>query len=217
MNKRALFVAGGWTGHEPVATAELFADLLTQAGYETEISDTLDSLIDVDQRDDLDLIVPVWTMDTIDEAPLKSLMRAVEQGVGLAGWHGGMADAFRNSPPYQFMVGAQWVAHPGDIIEYSVQIHDDTHPITAGLGDFTMHSEQYYMHVDSSNQVLVTTTFDDRYHDWIAGTVMPVAYTRRWGQGRVAYCSLGHVLTDFDVPQAREIVRRGLLWASGSL
>jgi type 1 glutamine amidotransferase len=77
-----------------------------------------------------------------------------------------------------------------------------------------MHSEQYYMHVDPSNQVLATTTFSDEFHDWIAGTVMPVVWTRRWGAGRVFYSSLGHVAADFDVPEAKEIVRRGLLWAS---
>jgi type 1 glutamine amidotransferase len=142
------------------------------------------------------------------------LQAAVRGGVGLAGWHGGMADAFRDNTDYQFMVGGQWVAHPGNIIDYRVDIGNHTHPITAGLAGFAMHSEQYYMHVDPNNQVLATTTFDGTHAAWTAGTVMPVAWTRQWGAGRVAYCSLGHVLKDFDVPEAREIVKRGLLWAS---
>ena len=90
--------------------------------------------------------------------------------------------------------------------------HDD--PITAGLQDFRMHSEQYYMHVDPSNEVLATTTFDSPNYPWVNGTAMPVAWKRVWGQGRVFYTSLGHVAKDFDVPEAREIVRRGMLWAS---
>jgi hypothetical protein len=112
------------------------------------------------------------------------------------------------------MVGGQWVAHPGNIIDYTVQITDHSHPITAGLKNFAMHSEQYYMHVDPSNEILATTTFNGDHAPWIAGTVMPVVWTRRWGAGKVFYCSLGHVLRDFDVSEAREIVRRGLLWAA---
>jgi len=160
-----------------------------------------------------DLISQVFTMSTISTEQLNGLLEAIVNGTGFAGWHGGLADAFRNSVEYQFMVGGQWVAHPGNIIDYAVQISDHDEPITSGLNDFKMHSEQYYLHVDPSNKVLATTTFDGTYLDWIDGVVMPVAWTRRWGKGRVFYCSLGHVAADFDVPEAREIVRRGLIWA----
>ena len=214
MPKKALFLAGGWDGHEPHLTAGLFAGLLQASGYDTHISDTLDILLDTAYLATLDLIVPVWTMSEIKPDQLKGLLQAVQSGVGLGGWHGGMADAFRNSTDYQFMVGGQWVAHPGGIIDYTVQISDHDHPITAGLNDFAMRSEQYYMHVDPSNQVLATTTFSAEHAGWIGGTVMPVVWTRPYGAARVFYCSLGHVLKDFDVPEAREIVRRGLHWAT---
>jgi len=214
MAKKALFIAGGWDGHEPFDTANLFAGILQEEGYETEVSDTLDALLDSTKLSDLSLIVPVWTMGTIEKEQLNGMIEAVQSGVGLAGWHGGMADSFRNSTEYHFMVGAQWVAHPGNIIHYEVNITNNEHPITEGIADFKMHSEQYYMHLDPSNEVLATTTFNADYHDWIAGTVMPVTYTRQWGKGKVAFSSVGHVLSDFDVPEAREIVKRGLLWAS---
>ena len=138
----------------------------------------------------------------------------MDSGVGFGGWHGGMGDSFRNHPDYQFIVGGQWVAHPGGVIDYRVNITNHADPITAGLEDFDMHSEQYYMHVDPSNEVLATTTFDGEILPWIKGTVMPVAWKRQWGAGKVFYSSLGHVAKDFDVPEAREIVRRGLLWAA---
>ena len=214
MSKKALFLAGGWQGHEPQLTAALFAGILEAEGYQTEIADTLDVLLDQEKLAGLSLIVPVWTMSKISEDQLKGLLTAIREGVGIGGWHGGMADSFRDSPEYQFMVGGQWIAHPGKIIDYTVQIKDREHPITEGLDDFAMHSEQYYMHVDPSNEVLATTTFSGEYIPWIDGVVMPVVWTRCWGLGRVFYSSLGHVLKDFDVPEAREIVRRGLLWAS---
>jgi type 1 glutamine amidotransferase len=125
-----------------------------------------------------------------------------------------MAVAFRNNPNYQFMVGGQWVAHPGNIIDYEVNIVKDDDPIMAGLDDFQMHSEQYYMHIDPSNEVLATTTFSGEYCPWIASTVMPVVWKRRWGEGRVFYSSLGHVAADFEVEEVRTITQRGLLWAS---
>jgi type 1 glutamine amidotransferase len=178
------------------------------------VSDTLDVYLDPDKLTALDLIVPVWTMGTITREQEQGLLAAVQGGVGIAGWHGGMGDSFRNNVDYQFMVGGQWVVHPGGVIDYEVNITDHDDPITAGLSDFKMHSEQYYMHVDPSNQVLATTTFGGDHAPWIAGCVMPVAWKRMWGQGRVFFCSLGHVAQDFDVPEAREIVRRGMLWAT---
>jgi type 1 glutamine amidotransferase len=212
--KSALFVWGGWEGHEPKQCVDIFAPFLREQGYQVEISDTLDSYLDSNKMQSLDLIVQVYTMSTITREQEEALLNAIVSGVGFAGWHGGMADAFRNNPNYQFMVGGQWVAHPGNIIDYEVNIinHDD--PITAGLSDFKMHSEQYYMHVDPANEVLATTTFSDEHCPWIKGVVMPVVWKKRFGAGKVSYASVGHVAKDFDVPEAREIVKRGMLWAT---
>ncbi len=209
----ALMVWGGWEGHEPEKCVQIFAPLLRAHGYEVEISDTLDSYLDTERMQALDLIVQVWTMGTITKEQEAGLLAAVKSGVGFAGWHGGQADSFRNNTEYQFMVGGQWVAHPGNIIDYRVNIINHQDEITTGLEDFDMHTEQYYMHVDPSNEVLATTTFTGEHAFWIEGTVMPVVWKRRYGTGRVFHCSLGHQARDFDVPEAREIVRRGLIWA----
>ena len=212
--KRALIVWGGWPGHEPKQCADVFGPLLQSKGYDVEVSDTLDTYLDVDKMRALDLIVPIWTMGTISNEQEAALLDAVKSGVGIAGWHGGMADAYRNNVKYQWMVGGQWVSHPDGICDYEVNIIDHNDPITRGLGDFKMHSEQYYMHVDPSNKVLATTTFHSPAAPWIEGVVMPVVWKRAWGLGRVFYSSLGHVAKDFDVPEAREIQMRGMLWAS---
>jgi len=115
------------------------------------------------------------------------------------------------------MVGGQWVAHPGGIIDYEVNIIDHEDPITAGLSDFKMHSEQYYMHVDPIVEVLATTSFSAEHASWIEGVVMPVVWKKMYGKGRVFYTSLGHLAKDFDVPEARTIVQRGMLWAARCL
>lgn len=212
--KKALMVCGGWDGHEPFQCAEVFAPILQGSGYEVEVADTLDVYLEEEKMLAQDLVVPIWTMGTITGDQCKGLLAAVQSGVGIAGWHGGMADSFRDNVTYQFMVGGQWVAHPGGIIDYEVNITNHDDPITAGLDDFKMHSEQYYMQIDPSNEVLATTTFNGETNPWIDGSVIPVVWKRVWGAGRVSYCSLGHVAADFDVPEAREIVRRGMLWAS---
>lgn len=215
--KKALMVWGGWDGHEPEKCVRLFAPLLEAAGFAVTISDSLDVYLDAGFLAGLDVIVPCWTMGTITKEQESGLLTAVSNGVNIAGWHGGMGDSFRNNTNYQWMVGGQWVAHPGDIIDYTVNItrHDD--PITQGLSDFRMHTEQYYMHVDPSNEVLATTTFNTEIAPWVNGCVMPVVWKRMWGHGRVFYSSLGHKAHDFDVPEAREIQRRGILWAAGAL
>lgn len=212
--KKALIVWGGWPGHEPEPCANLFAPILRGLDFEVEVSNTLDTYLDQAKMQALSLIVPIWTMGAITKEQEKGLLDAVMSGVGLAGWHGGMGDSFRSNPTYQWMVGGQWVAHPDDIIEYQVNITNHTDPITAGLADFTMKSEQYYMHVDPSNEVLATTTFQTKSAPWVNGTVMPVVWKRRWGEARIFYSSLGHVASDFNVPEALEIQKRGMLWAS---
>ena len=214
MNKKALVVWGGWDGHEPKQCVDIFAPYLREQGYDVEISNTLDVYLDNAKLLALSLIVPVWTMGAITREQEAGLLGAVKSGVGIAGWHGGMGDSFRNNTEYQFMVGGQWVAHPGGVIDYDVNIIIHNDPITAGLPDFHIQSEQYYMHVDPSNEVLATTVFNGDHAPWINGAVMPVVWKRMWGAGRVFYTSLGHVAKDFNVPEARIIVQRGMMWAS---
>jgi type 1 glutamine amidotransferase len=214
MMKTALFVWGGWDGHEPKQCVDIFGPIMEKEGFKVTVCDTLDVYLDVDALRQFDLITQVWTMGEITRDQLKGLSDAVQSGVGFGGWHGGMGDSFRNSTDYQFIVGGQWVAHPGGVIDYRVNITNHTDPITTGLEDFDMHSEQYYMHVDPSNEVLATTTFNGKIVPGIDRTVMPVVWKRSWGAGKVFYASVGHVAKDFDVPEAREIVRRGLVWAA---
>jgi type 1 glutamine amidotransferase len=213
--KSALVVWGGWEGHEPKQCVDIFAPWLESQGFNVEVSHTLDAYLDLGKLKTLDLIVHIFTMSDIKPEQERNLEEAVKSGVGLAGWHGGLGDAHRSAVEYQFMVGGQWVAHPGGVIDYDVDITDPDDPVTKGLRRrFHMKSEQYFMHVDPGVDVLATTTFSGRHAPWIDGTVMPVVWKKLYGKGRVFYTSLGHVAADFDVPEARTIVQRGLLWAA---
>lgn len=214
---KAILFYGGWAGHEPARTSELFQKYLESKGFEVERTPSQEPLKDVERLKTFNLIVPVWTMGQLDPEAWKSIREAVFSGVGLGGWHGGMGDAFRDNTDYQYLCGGQWVAHPGGCTDYTVEIVKND-PITAGIpSEFPMHSEQYYMHTDPGNEVLAVTRFSGAFDPWIAGTVMPVAWKRRYGKGRVFYCSLGHVAADFAAEAPRELTGRGLLWAARAL
>ena len=214
--KKVIFVWGGWPGHEPEQCRDIFVPWMRSEGAEVKVFDNLDCYKDSVLMAETDLIVQIWTMGKIEKEQEKGLLDAIKRGVGIAGWHGGIGDSFRNNTEYQFMVGGQWVAHPGGVIHYDVNITDKNDPVTKGLNDFHMHSEQYYMHVDPNVKVLAMTTFNGDHAPWIDGAVMPVVWKKTYGEGRVFYSSLGHVAADFDVPEALEIMKRGIRWASVS-
>jgi type 1 glutamine amidotransferase len=214
--RKILYTYGGWKGHEPLQSLELFKPWLEKEGAIVEIFDNLDPYADAGYMKGLDLVIQVFTMATITNEQEKGLLKAVEAGCGVAGWHGGLCDSFRQNVAYQFMTGGQWVAHPGGVIDYSVQITDESDPVTSGLKEFNMHSEQYYLHVDPNMKVLATTRFSADHAPWIDGCTMPVAWKKMYGKGRVFYNSLGHVMKDFEVPEALEITKRGIKWASAS-
>ena len=118
--KRALIFRGGWEGHEPVQTSDMVAGELRKRGMEVEIFDQQECLLVPELETEYDVIIPVWTMGTLIPEASAALRKAVLNGVGLGGWHGGMCDAFREDTEYQFMTGGQWVAHPGNVIDYRV-------------------------------------------------------------------------------------------------
>ncbi len=211
--KKALIVWGGWDGHEPRQVAEILAGALEGEGFEVEVEDTLDAFLDVDRLKALDLIVPEWTMGEITGEQLKPMLAAVHSGVGIAGLHGGMGDAFRQQTEYQFMVGGQWVAHPGGAgVTYTVEIVRPEDPIVAGIEDFEVTSEQYYMHVDPNNEVLAVTVFPD-----YGPAGVPVVWKKMYGEGRVFYSSLGHNAEVAAREEPLTIMTRGMKWAARDL
>ncbi|UJW87073.1 ThuA domain-containing protein [Devosia sp. SL43] len=211
--KSALIVYGGWSGHDPEECAAIYRRWLHEDGFSVRMATETSAFADPSIHS-LSLIVPIFTMSTIEKGEVENLTKAVAGGVGLAGHHGGMSDAFRDAVDYQFMVGGQWVAHPGNIIDYTVDVADPLDPIMAGIKSFPYTSEQYYMHVDPSNHVLATTTFTGEHAPWIEGVKMPVAWKRQHGKGRVFHSTLGHQAKEFENREMATMLRRGVNWAA---
>ncbi len=227
--RQALVVRGGWEGHQPVQATELFIPHLRDHGYEVRVEESPSVYADASFMAGVDLIVQCMTMSTIEEAELRGLRAAVEAGTGLAGWHGGIADSYRNSSDYLHLIGGQFACHPGvhpaerageqsdNYVPYTVNMLPAAadHPITRGIGDFELVTEQYWVLCDDYIDVLATTTQSVREWDpWNRPVVSPAIWTRQWGKGRVFVATPGHHMPVLEDPNVRTIIERGLLWAS---
>ena len=216
--KKALIFWGGWDGHEPERVSLRLEKILLENGFSVDRYQGLECLADLERLLGYDLLVPCYTCGELSRESEKNICYAVSRGVGVAGCHGGMCDAFRNATEWQFMSGGQWVAHPGgDSVTYTVNIHKGTSPIVEGIEDFEVCSEQYYLHVDPAVEILASTRFPtvNSYNSSNKPIDMPVVWTKYWGCGRVFYCSLGHHDDFFDLyPSASTLMQRGMLWAA---
>ncbi len=218
--RRALVVRGGWDGHDPVGATERFIPTLREAGFVVDVAEELTVYDDAERISSADLIVHCWSMGALTDAQEENLVAAVRAGTGFAGWHGGIIGTNVSNAAYLRMVGGRFLFHPKGFVDYAVTI--DPAPatdgeITAGLGDFTVHTEQYWILSDSHNTVLASAVFAPTPDsEWTEPVRMPVTWTRRWGAGRVFVCTLGHQVADFDVPETAAMIDRGLLWAARS-
>ena len=213
MTRKALVVWGGMELHTPERSANVVRELLEAEGFVVTVTPDYDALGAEDVAGNA-LVVPVITDGVLAPELMARLVGAIQAGTGLAGFHMGLATSFRSSVPFRYAASCYWVSHPGNIITYRVDVTRSNHPIMAGIESFEHTSEQYYLNYDPAVEVLATTTFSGEFHPWRKGVVMPVVFTTAHDRGRVFYSSLGHTADELGLPQVREILRRGLVWAA---
>ena len=214
MGKKVLVVYGGWNGHQPEYFANKISDWLKTQKANVFISDSTSIYTNGKLMNKLDLIIQHITMNEITDDQLNGLIKAVANGTGLAGCHGGLADSFRDKTEYQYMVGGQFVKHPGGEVNYKVTIENKKDPITKGINDFKIFSEQYYMHVDPALEILASTKFSGENDPWIKGAIVPVVWKKKYGKGKIFYNSIGHSKNTFEIPEVWNLITRGICWAS---
>ncbi|MFI6738867.1 ThuA domain-containing protein [Nonomuraea sp. NPDC050451] len=227
--RKALVVRGGWEGHAPVEATELFVPFLEKHGFEVRRAESPAPYADSEFMSEIDLIVQCYTMGTIEREELSGLEAAIRAGTGMAGWHGGIADSYRNSSDYLHLIGGQFACHPGkdpaeregsqadNFVPYTVNMLPEaaTHPITEGIADFDLVTEQYWVLTDDYIDVLATTTQKVRPWDpWHREVTSPAIWTRRWGNGKIFVTTPGHSLDVLHNDSVRTIIERGMLWAS---
>jgi uncharacterized protein len=228
-SKNALVVRGGWNGHQPIETTDLFIPYLRASGYDVRVEESPKIYADPDYMATVDLILQCNTMATIEKDEFEGLRAAVAAGTGMAGWHGGIADSYRNNADYLHLIGGQFACHPGkhpdqrigdasdNFLTYTVNMLPGAadHPITAGLADFELTTEQYWVLSDDYIDVLATTTLPAREWDaWHRPVVSPAVWTRQWGRGKIFVATPGHTVEVLQDPNVRTIIERGMLWAS---
>ena len=211
--KNVLIVYGGWNGHQPEVFAKKIASWLENQRANVTLSESTASYVEKELMQSLDLVIQHITMSKMSNRESRGLRDAIARGVGLAGCHGGLGDSFRNDTEYQYMVGGQFVKHPGGQTDYKVTIYNTSDPVTAGINDFNLKTEQYYMHFDPNIEILATTSFSGEHDAWIDGVEMPVVWKKNYGKGRVFYSALGHSEDIFDVPEVWNLMIRGIEWA----
>ncbi|WP_176086823.1 ThuA domain-containing protein [Martelella sp. HB161492] len=213
MARRAQIIWGGWPGHEPKACARLIAGMLEDDGFAVSLSGDL-SLISAGETLAADLLVLIVTGEALGDIEARALTEAVRGGLGVAGFHAGLAASFKASAAFRYLAGVTFAGHPGGIIDYHVDITRPDDPVMAGIEGFGYRSEQYYLHYDPSVDVLATTRFSGAHDAATEGVVMPVVIKRRFGAGRIFYSALGHSPSELAHPQAQLILRRGFAWAA---
>lgn len=212
--KRILYILGGRTGHGNDNYNDILIPWMKSEGASVTVAGVNDAFINHDLKNEFDLIIQSWTMGSMPLSHEKILLEAVKNGVGFAGWYGGLGDTFHNNKEFQTMVGAHWFANPGKVMDYRVNILSRKDPVTRGVSDFNMRSAQYYIHTDQDIKVLATTSFAGKNASLKKGNPIPVIWQKFYGNGRVFYSSMGHTSKDFEVPEALEIQKRGVRWAA---
>jgi type 1 glutamine amidotransferase len=182
----------------PEKATELFIPFLERVGYAVRVEESTEVYADAAEMAGTDLVVQCVTMSQITTGQLAGLCAAVEAGTGFTGWHGGIADSFRASSDY---------LHPRPGAS-----------VTAGIEDFELVTEQYWVLHDDLVDVLATTTHPARpwhpWHPWHRPVTCPAIWTRQWGAGRVVVTTPGHSLDVLEHPSVRTVIERGMSWAT---
>lgn len=212
-NKKILIVWGGYKPHQPKLFTKNISNWLKKQKANISESNDLSAYSNYDSLIKFDLIIQSVTMMKLTRNQEKNLTRAVKNGVGIAGTHGGLGDSFRTNTGYQFMIGGQFVQHPGGKVNFNVKMLKNE--LTKGLKDFNIYSEQYYLHYDPNIEILATTKFNADPYPWIKNVVMPVAWKKKYGSGKVFYISIGHDPNEFlKYTEGWELLKRGIKWAT---
>lgn len=111
--------------------------------------------------------------------------------------------ACQTSPALRRLAGGVFVEHP-PAFHFTVYPTFDEHPITAGVGAFSVYDEFYIEHTEPDVRVHMIAL--DR------GVAYPMLWTRRQGAGRVAHIALGHDERVWNLPPYQQLLRQAAAW-----
>jgi hypothetical protein len=219
---RALLVTGGHAYDQP-AFDEMLGALdgvrFTQLAHpDPKVMDLLRPA----RADEYDAAVLYDSWQEITDEQRAALLELVRSGKGFVVLHHAMC-TYDRWPEWHKLVGGHYYLAPATVdgevrpastfhegVDISVAIADPGHPITKGLGPFTVRDEVYGSYwVSPEAHVLLTTDHPE--------STPSIAWTSEYGEGRVVCLQLGHGPGVFANATYRELLRRSVLWVAGRL
>ena len=226
MLARNLMISGGPL-HDFDATTAVLAEVLAEEGVQSTVFDDphagLLALADGAGTWDLVTVNALrWQMGSDRHAPLRDrwaftlsdgeaeiIDGYVRGGGSLLACHGASI-CFDGDPRWAACIGATWnwdrSSHPPQgLAVISPTVLGRSHPITAGIAEFTTVDEIYgFLDHHSGLEALLTSAHGGRDH--------PVLWARTVGRGRVVTDVLGHDAAAMVHPEHRVILRRAARW-----
>jgi type 1 glutamine amidotransferase len=169
-----------------------------------------------------------WDLSADQKAALLAFVH--EAGKGIVVMHAGM-DANHGWRDYLDMIGAEMTGHPFNTVEkvlvpFPIVNESRDFPATRHLpAEFRKQDELYVVRNWLRSEVNVLLRLDatrldyDAYPDLATQLPpdhdFPIAWTKRYGKGRVFVSSLGHPAEAFDDPDIVQMYAEAVKWALG--
>lgn len=223
--KTAMTMMGEKTGaYEAIVSDDL-------ANFETDKINQFDAILFLNTTGD-----PFFENDNPDKAAAKdkserlqkNLQDFVKSGKGFAGIHSAtdtLKPSGGHTPEYSKMINGAFDGHPwgaGSNVSIAVEQGQEKHPIVAHLEgknmDFKEEIYQLRDPYDSSKvQMLLRLDLDKSEKQGLKRTDRDygVSWVRKWGEGRVFYCSLGHNDAMYWHPDVMKVYLGGIQYALG--
>jgi type 1 glutamine amidotransferase len=172
------------------------------------------------------VIVSNWNSFHRDEPPpvvdwppetRRAFVDFVRDGGGFVTVHAGGSSFYDDTwPTYHELVLARYgFGQTGHGVQhvFAVQIEDAEHPITCGMRDFFLHDELWHRPAVVSGATVLASAFSSTESKG-SGQYEPVAFVRRFGQGRCFATLLGHGPRALRNPAFASLLARGTEWAA---
>ena len=205
MERAKVLVLHGGGHHDFDACGKVLIDYLNTTGkIEPELVKEK-SILSSDALNDYEAIIVYTQGGKLTEREENGLLSFVQKGKGLLGIHSA-SDSFKENKEYIKMLGSEFIGHARPY-EFNVYIKDKTHFISQRLSEFKVFDELYLLKNEPDINIVLTAHWQ--------GKMVPIAYTKSYGDGRVGYIALGHGLEAFTNPSFQKLVLRGLEWVLG--
>jgi type 1 glutamine amidotransferase len=153
------------------------------------------------------------------KADLLSFVR--DDGKGFVAAHSA-ATAFFSWPEFGDMLGGRFDEHPWGITDATVVVEDPRFPAMRRFpSTVVLHDEHYQVKDYSRDRVHVLAHLDAGTLDLRAPLVhrtdrdFAVAWSKRYGKGRVFYSTLGHDIESWDNPIISDMYFQAIRWSLG--